>query len=299
MEKEIAFIDWLNNNGSSVSPKIQFSAFEEGRGIIAEDNIEQDEELFYIGLECCICPEIDDESDSMSWLSIIIALHQQFQHDSSFFEPYLSLMSQIDCPLVWSSFEQTLVEKISAIGKDKSAALFMEVNKHVSCTLEEFNFYACLVMAYSFTFGDNIMMVPMADMLNHHSSHNAQLYEVEDGFIMRAIKPIAAGQQVFNTYGDYSNIDLLIKYGFIEPNNPYEMDWLDSCFGLFTAVDEVYVEEQWEEKNGYDPRLEVEAYMVDLDLILDVVETNDRIIKLQYIAQTHKELLLEWLEQAK
>lgn len=42
---------------------------------------------------------------------------------------------------------------------------------------------------------------------------------------MLAVKPIAAGQELFNTYGSLSSTDLLRKYGFVEhtvPVNPFE-----------------------------------------------------------------------------
>ncbi|KAF9435669.1 hypothetical protein BGZ76_005761 [Entomortierella beljakovae] len=70
----------------------------------------------------------------------------------------------------------------------------------------------------------NVSMVPMADMLNHKTGHNnARLFHEKDCLRMVAIKPIKAGQQIYNTYGDLCNADLLRKYGFVDVPNPHNI----------------------------------------------------------------------------
>ncbi|EIM83024.1 SET domain-containing protein [Stereum hirsutum FP-91666 SS1] len=63
----------------------------------------------------------------------------------------------------------------------------------------------------------NVAMVPMADMLNaRYRSENAKLfYETED-LRMITTKPILKGEQIFNTYGDPPNSDLLRRYGHVD-----------------------------------------------------------------------------------
>ncbi|KAK9455260.1 hypothetical protein V1511DRAFT_499916 [Dipodascopsis uninucleata] len=59
-------------------------------------------------------------------------------------------------------------------------------------------------------------MVPLADMLNGDSDLcNAKLFYCSETLQMRAIKPIAKGEQVYNTYGDLPNADLLRRYGYV------------------------------------------------------------------------------------
>ncbi|KAK0544265.1 Ribosomal lysine N-methyltransferase 4 [Tilletia horrida] len=66
----------------------------------------------------------------------------------------------------------------------------------------------------------DISMVPMADMLNaRHNSDNARLFFLPDALEMRTTSKIAAGSQIFNTFGDPPNGDLLRRYGHVdEPN---------------------------------------------------------------------------------
>ncbi|KAF9097387.1 hypothetical protein BGX29_008096 [Mortierella sp. GBA35] len=70
----------------------------------------------------------------------------------------------------------------------------------------------------------NVSMVPMADMLNHKTGHNnARLFHEKDCLRMVAIKPIKNGQQIYNTYGELCNADLLRKYGFVDVPNPHNI----------------------------------------------------------------------------
>lgn len=60
-------------------------------------------------------------------------------------------------------------------------------------------------------------MVPLADTLNAHSKlHNAHLVHEGACLVMRATAPIPQGAQVYNTYGDFPNGDLLRRYGYVE-----------------------------------------------------------------------------------
>lgn len=69
-----------------------------------------------------------------------------------------------------------------------------------------------------------LAMVPMADMLNHKTGYNnARLFHESDCLRMKAIKDIREGEQIYNTYGELCNADLLRKYGFADENNPFDL----------------------------------------------------------------------------
>ncbi|KAK6456862.1 putative transcription regulator [Scheffersomyces xylosifermentans] len=60
-------------------------------------------------------------------------------------------------------------------------------------------------------------MVPLADTLNADTTlHNASLTYSESGLIMRSIKPIKKGEQVYNSYFDHPNSEILRRYGYVE-----------------------------------------------------------------------------------
>ncbi|KAF9112018.1 hypothetical protein BGX27_004103 [Mortierella sp. AM989] len=92
----------------------------------------------------------------------------------------------------------------------------------------------------------NVSMVPMADMLNHRTGfNNARLFHEKDCLRMVAIKPIKTGQQIYNTYGDLCNADLLRKYGFVDVPNPHNIAEIsgDVVVAKFTAGNEDSKEE--------------------------------------------------------
>lgn len=89
-----------------------------------------------------------------------------------------------------------------------------------------FHYAGCLISAYSFCEDPekelDIAMVPLADTLNHKTGfNNARLYYDTDGLNMICHQDCRAGDQLFNTYGDLGNRDLLLKYGFVDDPNPF------------------------------------------------------------------------------
>jgi len=113
----------------------------------------------------------------------------------------------------------------------------------------------------------DISMVPMADMLNARSgSDNIRLFYKPQVLEMRATKDILAGEQIFNTYADPPNSDLLRRYGHVdEPNendiveidaslicvNTERLQWACETFGM----DEVF---------SINPPFEVDDEMIVL-----------------------------------
>ncbi|EOA89497.1 Ribosomal lysine N-methyltransferase 4 [Exserohilum turcicum] len=62
-------------------------------------------------------------------------------------------------------------------------------------------------------------MVPMADMLNADADRcNARLFYEKDCLEMKALKPIRAGEEIFNDYGSLPRSDLLRRYGYVADN---------------------------------------------------------------------------------
>ncbi|KAG0379053.1 hypothetical protein BGX24_001857 [Mortierella sp. AD032] len=111
----------------------------------------------------------------------------------------------------------------------------------------------------------NVSMVPMADMLNHKTGHNnARLFHEKDCLRMVAIKPIKNGQQIYNTYGELCNADLLRKYGFVDvpnPNNIAEISG-ESLVAKCTEADEEGKDEKVEwllEQDGLEDFFILEA----------------------------------------
>ncbi|KIY70636.1 SET domain-containing protein [Cylindrobasidium torrendii FP15055 ss-10] len=63
----------------------------------------------------------------------------------------------------------------------------------------------------------DVAMVPVADLLNaRFECENAKLFYEEKVLKMISTKPIKAGEQIWNTYGDLPNSELLRRYGHVD-----------------------------------------------------------------------------------
>lgn len=62
-------------------------------------------------------------------------------------------------------------------------------------------------------------MIPLADMLNADADrNNARLFYEDKHLDMKALKPIKAGEEIFNDYGALPTSDLLRRYGYVTDN---------------------------------------------------------------------------------
>ncbi|RMJ24606.1 SET domain-containing protein [Aspergillus sp. HF37] len=68
-------------------------------------------------------------------------------------------------------------------------------------------------------------MVPLADLLNADADrNNARFFQEEDSLVMKVVKPIGAGDEIFNDYGEIPRAELLRRYGYVTDNYaPYDV----------------------------------------------------------------------------
>lgn len=105
-------------------------------------------------------------------------------------------------------------------------------------------------------------MVPLADMLNADADrNNARLFYEAQYLDMKALKPIRAGEEIFNDYGSLPRSDLLRRYGYITDNYAqYDvveipMDVVTSLAtteGILSEPRLEYLDEQEILDSGYD-----------------------------------------------
>jgi len=105
------------------------------------------------------------------------------------------------------------------------------LNEHSKLTYDEFHklFVKYRIMVGSRIFGymknnDNESgMVPYVDLLNYSPDYNTTWYfdDDQDSFILKAIKNISKNSELLDDYGNKSNVEFLLYYGFTIPNNPY------------------------------------------------------------------------------
>ncbi|KAI9026673.1 hypothetical protein CLU79DRAFT_803426 [Phycomyces nitens] len=197
------------------------------------------------------------------WLPLILCMMYESQKVDSFWKPYFDVLPKaFATPMFWGDDDIKGLEGtdiVGKIGKSDAEAMFktkilpiiksnprlFDENVH---TVDLFHICGSLIMAYSFTDeiatnankkdeddeeeeegeeeqGEELIaMVPLADTLNHKTGYNnARLFHEPESLEMKAIKDISKGDQIYNTYGDLCNADLLRKYGFVDEPNEFDI----------------------------------------------------------------------------
>ncbi|KAF2484775.1 hypothetical protein BDY17DRAFT_237332, partial [Neohortaea acidophila] len=270
----LRFLSWLTENGTSVSPKIELADLRHrnaGRGVIAKDDIEEDEELFSVPRSTILTSGTSDlpsdiraASPDDPWLSLILAMIYEYQHGAeSRWKPYFDVLpTQFNTLMYWTDDELELLQGsavVSKIGKDKATETFRttilpiirQYEANFACThlsdghlLDLCHRMGSSIMAYAFDLEsstnttstrneedgweedsdteDTLLpkgMVPLADMLNADADrNNAKLFYEDDNVVMKTIKPVRKGEELFNDYGPLPRADVLRRYGYITDN---------------------------------------------------------------------------------
>ncbi|GAB1206917.1 hypothetical protein APSETT445_005620 [Aspergillus pseudonomiae] len=260
-----------------------------GRGVVAQSDIAEGEELFTIPREHVLSTQNSNLKDLLSqdveelgpWLSLmLVMIYEYLLGDKSAWASYFRVLPRkFDSLMFWSPSElqelqgSAIVDRIGKEGAEESIlemiapivranpSLFPPVDGLASydgdagtqALLNLAHMMGSLIMAYAFDIeklededneGDDESgyvtddeeqlskgMVPLADLLNADADQNnalihmkARLFQEDSGLVMKAIKPISAGAEIFNDYGEIPRADLLRRYGYVTDNYaPYDV----------------------------------------------------------------------------
>lgn len=229
---------------------------------------------------------------SSGWVPLLLSLMYEYTSSQSHWKPYLSLWSDfktLDHPMFWPKEERERLLKgtgvpeavdrdLENIQREYSDVVLPFIISHPDVwdpkthSMDLYTQLVAFVMAYSFQEPQEEeedddeddeeeerapnppMMVPMADMLNHVSNHNANLEFTPDSLKMVCVRPIEKGEEVFNTYGQMANWQLLHMYGFTESHTSNSNDTADipianlyqiTSQGVQSDLDRQLLEEKW------------------------------------------------------
>lgn len=269
-----AFKKWLLLNEVSISSKISIEDFRsdgQGRGIIATEDIEEDEEIFSIPrsklLNLTNGNLFKSSSEAVQekllqldqWESLILAILWEWKvkGSSSEWVDYINVLPlndpsyQSDQLMYWDETELEFLKPsliVERIGKSNTLEMYhklfpnyvdeLGLSELKEITQEEFEKVGSVIMSYSFDVEeekeegeeedeDDIeedededlvkCMVPLADTLNADTNlHNANLIHTPESLIMKTTSKISKGNQVYNTYLDHPNAEILRRYGYVE-----------------------------------------------------------------------------------
>ncbi|KAG7193389.1 uncharacterized protein KQ657_000807 [Scheffersomyces spartinae] len=131
-------------------------------------------------------------------------------------------------------------------------------------------------------------MVPLADTLNADTHlHNASLSYEGSMLVMKATKAIKKGDQIYNTYSNHPNSEILRRYGYVE----YDSSAYDFGEVPLSTVKE-YFNKQLKSKPPLDTLLEILSTIHDDEQQDDDEEPTDLIVE-SYDCYSNQEVIME------
>lgn len=253
----------------------------QGRGVVATAPIAADEVLFSVPVSAVLTSRdlaegSRDAHDQDEWTALVVRMMRAASSEE--WKPYFDCFPRtFNTPMFWTEQETAALlqgsEVVKRIGRDEALRAHADLQAAAPADLRDasldlFHRCASLIMAYAFDLEQEVQgasddedglvevearevkaMVPLADMLNAHTRlHNAHLCAPDDlaepGAVLQmvATKPIAAGEQVYNTYGSISSAELLRRYGYVEgAHAAYEVFEFDTAAVLGAAAGRLHV----------------------------------------------------------
>ena len=104
-----------------------------------------------------------------------------------------------------------------------------------------FRLYICSrIFGYLKNYNDELGLVPYADLLNHSTKPNTTWFFDDDkkAFIVSATKNIPKNCEIYDSYGDKSNVELMMYYGFTIKNNPHSKLYIGIRGKLITFTED-------------------------------------------------------------
>ncbi|XVE68115.1 hypothetical protein DITRI_Ditri09bG0043600 [Diplodiscus trichospermus] len=247
------FWQWLQDKGvvSAKSP-VRPGMVREGLGLIAKKDIARNEVVleipnrFWINPDAVAASEIGSVcSELKPWVSVALFLIREKLREDSKWRVYLDILPEsTDSTVSWSDEELGELQGTQLLSttlgvKEYVQSEFLKVEEEIilpnkqlfpaPITLDDF-FWAFGILrsrAFSRLRGQNLVLIPLADLINHSPSitmedyaweiKGAGLFSRDLLFSLRSPVSVKAGEQVFIQYDlNKSNAELALDYGFIE-----------------------------------------------------------------------------------
>ncbi|XP_010476435.1 PREDICTED: fructose-bisphosphate aldolase-lysine N-methyltransferase, chloroplastic [Camelina sativa] len=249
------FWKWLGDQGV-VSGKYpaEPAVVQEGLGLVARRDIGRNEVVLEIPKRLWINPETVTASKIgplcgglKPWVSVALFLVREKYSQESSWRVYLDMLPQsTDSTVFWSEEELAELKGTQLLSTTLGVKEYVEneflkleqeillLNKDLfssRITLDDFiwAFGILKSRAFSRLRGQNLVLIPLADLINHNPAITTEdyAYEIKGAglfsrdllFSLKSPVYVEAGQQVYIQYDlNKSNAELALDYGFVESN---------------------------------------------------------------------------------
>ncbi|CAN6675887.1 unnamed protein product [Malus baccata var. baccata] len=251
------FWQWLRDEGvvSAKSPAAKPALVPEGMGLVAHRDISKNEVVLEVPKRLWINPDTVSASEIggvcsglKPWVSVALFLIREKSRADSKWRTYLDILPEsTNSTVFWSEEELDELQGTQLLSTTMSVKEYVRTefqkleqetilpNKQLfpsPITLDDF-FWAFGILrsrAFSRLRGQNLVLIPLADFINHSSSITTEehAYEVKGAaglfswdylFSLRSPAAVKAGEQVFIQYDiNKSNAEFALDYGFLDSN---------------------------------------------------------------------------------
>lgn len=224
-----SFLAWCSSQGIETSLKLQGSL--PYRYMTAEKDLRPDDNnkvsLLKVPISACLTGE------SHTALADRLTFEKMLGEDSEFY-PYVEMLPPpledaksplLDMPRFWNNER---LESITNFDQGQlSARLDADAERGEEKLVDAWAL-ACVKSRTNFLADGSFAMTPLLDMLNHDCSVTTKA-QIELGILDLNIldRSFDAGEEVFMSYGEMTNLDTLCDYGFVSADNPCNVECLD------------------------------------------------------------------------
>ncbi|KAG6703224.1 hypothetical protein I3842_07G073600 [Carya illinoinensis] len=251
------FWQWLRDEGVvSAKAPARPAVVPEGLGLVAQRDLSRNEVVlevpkrFWINPDAVAASEIGTLcSELKPWVSVALFLIREKLKNDSPLRYYVDILPEYThSTIYWSEEELAELQGTQLLSttlsvKEYVRNEFRKVEEEIisphkklfpcPITLDEF-FWAFGILrsrAFSHMRGQNLVLIPLADLINHSPSITTEdhVWEIKGAaaffsrdslFSLRTPVSVKAGEQVMIQYDiNKSNADLALDYGFIEPKD--------------------------------------------------------------------------------
>jgi len=257
-------LEWVTSSGGNLEG-LKVVQEGGGYGLISSKNLNEDNIL--ADVERKILLSYDERKENSRLLELILQVPEELWslrlglkllaervHSDSLYWPYIRHlpMSFPGIPLFFSPQEVQALQYLPIQEQIKRRSLFLQkmtdelipnyadVFSYVGVNINILGWAMVAVSTRAFRMNGKsrpASMVPLIDMANHNTDFNAKVVlSSSGGALLCSTKKILKGDPIHLSYGNYSNDDFLIDYGFTVENNPYDSVDLNFDPNLFWSA---------------------------------------------------------------
>lgn len=229
-----SFLSWCDAKG--IQSSLQLQGAHPYRYMTCDKDLGPDSDnklsLLTVPLSACM------KGDSQTALADRLTFEKMLGEDSDFY-PYLNMLPPpledaksplLEMPRFWGD------ARLSSITNYDGGQL--EEHLETNALTDEEKLVdawalACVKSRSNFLEDGSYCITPLLDMINHDCSitTKAAILDSDDGDKSLELnvrdKSFQAGKEVKMSYGDLTNLDTLCNYGFVAPENPFNVECLD------------------------------------------------------------------------